>query len=451
MKNKFMKWMRLTIAILFVSVASSLFGSAQANTTEAPAKALQLLIDNAMPGDTIVLEDGKYLGPAIINKQLTIKGSRHTVVTADGKPTVIDIRSNQVAIEGISIVQRLAGDSSAIIVNSDHVSLDNLSIETRGFGILLRNANEGIIKNNRIVWSGANNNERASMSKKNNGIDLYDSHDNRIEANEISDMRDGIYLENSHRSNVANNLIYRSRYGIHCMYTDGTRIIGNQGEYNVTGAMIMGVRDAVVSNNSFRKQSENVNSQGLLLFDVQTSLIEDNVVEGNRVGIYMEQSSNNELRNNSVLRNFMGIQFLESSDNRFNHNQLIANVIEAEALESSGNRLDSNYWDSVQGLDVNDDGLSDISYAINPFYQRLIQKTPAFQLFFQSPGMIYLSNLFMNDKDNWATDRTPLMSLPPALADRTNLPQETRSYVWIASLILLSASLTIIYKGVHRK
>src|SRR5690606_32929135 len=105
---------------------------------------------------------------------------------------------------------------------------------------------------------------------------LYESHDARIENNEVFDMKDGIYLEKSHRASVEENRIYRSRYGIHCMYTNGTIVRSNEGEYNVTGAMIMGVRDAVVTDNSFRKQSENVHSQGLLLFDVQTSLIERN-------------------------------------------------------------------------------------------------------------------------------------------------------------------------------
>jgi nitrous oxidase accessory protein len=147
----------------------------------------------------------------------------------------------------------------------------------------------------------------------------------------------------------------------------------------------------------------------------------------------------------------MGIQFLESGNNRFHNNRFIANVIEAEALESSGNLMASNYWDAIQGLDLDQDGLSDIPYAINPFYQQLIQKTPAYQLFFQSPSMVYLSNLFMSEKGSWATDVTPLMSIPTDSADRTILPQEARSYVWIVSLILLIASLTIIYKGVIRK
>jgi nitrous oxidase accessory protein len=426
-----------------------MLGSAHSNSTEAPSRVLQKLIDDAQPGDTIVLEDGKYLGPAIINKKLTIKGSHQAVVTAEGKQTVIDIRSNQVSVLGISIFQELAGESSAIIVKSDRVTLENLSIETRGFGIILRNADEGMIKNNRISWSGADNNEKSSLSKKNNGIDLYDSHDNLIESNEISDMRDGIYLENSHRSNVVDNRIYRSRYGIHCMYTDETRVTGNQGEYNVTGAMIMGVRDAIVSNNSFRKQSENVNSQGILLFDVQNSFIEDNVVEGNRVGIYMELSSDNQLSNNSVWRNFMGVQFLESGNNRFNNNQFIANVIEAEALESSGNLMENNYWDAIQSLDLNNDHLSDIPYAINPFYQQLIQKTPAFQLFFQSPGMVFLSNLYTNDRTNWSSDAAPLMSYSRDITD-TGSPTQTTDFVWGISLVVLLASLFMIYTGVKR-
>lgn len=97
-------------------------------------------------------------------------------------------------------------------------------------------------------------------------------------------MHDGVYMENSDRNIVEGNRFERLRYGVHCMYTVGTIIRDNMGEYNITGAMIMAVRDVEVSANRFAKQNENVNSQGILLFDAVDSIIRDNVTEGNRVG-----------------------------------------------------------------------------------------------------------------------------------------------------------------------
>jgi nitrous oxidase accessory protein len=412
-------------------------------------RALQAAIDEAEPGDRLELEAGRYAGPIIVDKKLTIAGGGRVQVTGNGEDAVIVVRADGVVLDGLTLRQPQSGEATAVLVEeADGATLSNLVIETDGYGIKLRGADRAALSGNRIDWTGSGGaQDRVGVGRKSNGIDLYDSHDAAIASNEVYDMRDGIYLENSHRANVEQNRVYRSRYGIHCMYTDGTQIVGNEGEYNVTGAMVMGVTDALVKDNSFRKQSENVNSQGLLLFDVQTSRIENNLFEGNRVGIYMEQSSDNLLTRNAVERNFMGIQFLESANNRFSDNRFIANVIEAEASDSAGNRMDGNFWDAVQGLDLQGDGLSDISYEINPFYSQLIDRTPAFQLFFQSPGMVYLSEMFTADRGKWARDASPLMNLPDGVPNPSQSEPERGSMVWLLGLALLGGSVFIMYKG----
>ncbi|WP_256757981.1 nitrous oxide reductase family maturation protein NosD [Cohnella sp. WQ 127256] len=426
--------------------------SISAANRNAGAEHLQQIIDAAKSGDVIKLPAGEYEGPAIINKPLTIIGGAAVSVRNESNQPAIEIRSEQVELSQFSIQHSPSGESSAILVTADGAVIEQMTIETRGFGILVRDADRGLFKENTITWFKTKKDKKTSMAKKQNGIDLYNSHDNRIEANEIYDMRDGIYLENSDRVNVEGNKLYRSRYGFHSMYTKGTTLVGNVGEFNVTGAMVMGVKDALVSGNSFRKQSENVNSQGILLFDVQTSVIKSNIVEGNRVGIYVEQSSNNQLRDNSILRNFMGIQFLESEGNELNNNRFISNVIEAEALDSSGNRMDGNYWDAFQGLDVDKNGTSDMAYTINPFYQQLISKTSAYQIFFQSPGMTFLSSMFSDDQESWAKDHSPLMSQASSIDDNANL--STGSSVWIGlvgALLLFVSIFIILFLGVRKQ
>ncbi|WP_260870886.1 right-handed parallel beta-helix repeat-containing protein [Paenibacillus xylanexedens] len=411
---------------------------------------LQPIIDRADTGDIIQLEAGRYSGPAIIDKSITIQGDSTVIVMNTEATSTITIRSDGVKLSGFTIEHDANEATAAIQVEGKNSKITDLLIQTQGFGMMIRNSSQATIQRNNITWIGA---DAASSSQKGNGIDLYNSHDSYIEANEITGMRDGIYLENSRKSTVQNNRLLHTRYGIHCMYIDGSSVMDNTGEENMTGAMIMGVKNTVISGNSFRKQSTNVHSQGILLYDVHQSSVHNNVVEGNRVGMNIAESSGNEIRGNAVLRNFVGIQLVLAEANEFTRNRLVSNVIEASALDSPNNVMMENYWDSFQGLDLNQDGISEISYAINPFYEQLVSRNSAYQLFFQSPGMIFLSDLFTEGRDQWTTDKSPRMSMDTESDLHMSVERATGSnMVWVFGLVLLGlATFIIIYMGVLRK
>ncbi|MBE1445768.1 nitrous oxide reductase family maturation protein NosD [Paenibacillus sp. OAS669] len=413
---------------------------------------LQSLIDRTAEGDTLFLSEGSYRGPVIIRKPISIEGKGSVEISGTGEQApVIQIDSDQVTLRNLKIIQPSdADDNAALQITGNNALLEALNIDTSSYGIVLRDGGQHEISNTTIRWIPASSSKQSiKLSDKRNGIDLFNSHGNRIHKNRISQMNDGIYLESSNRNIVENNKVDHSRYGIHCMYTNETVVRGNMGEFNVTGAMIMGVRDAEVTGNRFVKQSENVNSQGLLLFDVQTSRIINNKVEGNRVGLYIEQSHKNEFEHNKILQNFVGIQFLESNQNQFLNNDFVGNVIPAETNESADNRFERNYWDEFHGIDTDGDGLSDLKYSMNPFFQRLTSATPAFQLFFQSPGLQFLESMYSASKEEWTTDKAPLMNpsageLEPA--EYTNDPK-----VWILGLIMFLGSITLITSmGVKR-
>lgn len=412
---------------------------------------LQKLIDQAKPGERIVLGEQKYAGSVQIDKPITIEGTGATLINHDSI-SAMTISSEDVTVRGLRIAQQQDGEElAAVTVQADGFLLQDLRITTRGFGIVLRNADGGVVLNNVIAWdSGLQGTAR--IAEKGNGIDLYNSHENQLEGNRILRMRDGIYLENSTNLEIINNRIVGSRYGIHCMYIDGTQIIGNSGEYNMTGAMVMGVTNVRIAENSFTKQSANVYSQGILLYDVHSSVVEKNVVDGNRVGIYLEMSSGNELMNNSIYRNFVGIQFVDAEDNLIHHNDFVANVIEAEARDSGANQIELNYWDSAQVLDLNGEGVSELNYVMNPFYTQLVSRDAAYQLFFQSPGISFLSGMYEGERNSWTTDLAPRVSpnmsqaASGALAEREYI-SESAFMAIIASILLLTSILTIIYSG----
>ncbi|MEX2462496.1 MAG: right-handed parallel beta-helix repeat-containing protein [Paenibacillaceae bacterium] len=452
MKRREILWLRLWLVVwlpLFI-----VFGLQEGSTVEAAetsaGSSLQQLIDQTPDGSTLLLSSAVYEGAVTIDKPIRIKAEGKVQIRNSGDQPVIHIRSDNVHLEGLQVIQNSEEQSAAVLVTASETVLEALDIGTRSFGIILRDGGENEIRNTRISWMESSSQTTEKGTEKHNGIDLFNSHDNLITSNEISSMNDGIYMESSHRNVVANNKIDHSRYGIHCMYTDGTVLRGNIGSFNITGAMVMGVKDVEVSDNTFFKQSESVNSQGLLLFDVQTSKIHHNKVVGNRVGLYIEQSQRNEIRDNEVTQNFVGIQLLESEGNRFSENRFIGNVIEAEAADSKDNVLTGNFWDAFRGIDADGDGVSDLSYTINPFFQRLTSATPAYQLFFQSPGMLFLESMYTADKAEWSVDHAPLMK-----AGNFNEAERSGSIqmnILLTGLLLLALSIfTIYFVGVKRK
>ncbi|WP_164744249.1 right-handed parallel beta-helix repeat-containing protein [Paenibacillus xylaniclasticus] len=418
-----------------------------ATASQASSDKIQQLIDEANEGDTIVIAPGEYVGKIEVNKRITLRGDPGAKLIHDDASPAVRITAEGVRLSGLTIEQRSLEESAAVELAASRVTLDHLDVITHTFGIRLRESDHNQILDNKITWLTDADTKKVKTSIKRNGIDLFDSHYNDIRANQISSMSDGIYMESSHHNTVSDNKIEHSRYGIHCMYTEGTIVRSNIGTYNVTGAMIMGVMDAVVENNSFTKQSENVNSQGLLLFDVHSSRISGNNVEGNRVGFYIEESSDNSIRDNRITRNFVGVQLLESKENELTGNDFIANVINAEAISSTNNRLSGNFWDTFDGIDTDGDGHSNIAYAINPFFQQMTSRTPPFQLFFQSPGMLFLEELMETGKSTWTTDKAPLMKPSGTVADSHRVNYNSV----IASLLMLAISLLTIYNaGVKR-
>ena len=415
-------WRRFGKLALALALTGALFalvaampGARPAHAAEQPAAALQPLLDRALPGDTLVLPPGVYTGPATIDKPLTVRvqaGGEAAVLAHADADAALTIAADDVTVEGLRIVDETVKDAPTVLVAGDRAQLLDLRISSAGkHAITVRDANDGTVARSTIAWAA----EGVRMASKGNGIDLYNAHRWIIADNMIADMHDGIYMENSDDALVEGNAIERSRYGVHCMYTRGTIIRGNTSERNVTGAMVMTAQGVTVADNTFVKQNENVHSQGILLFDAHESVIADNVVEGNRVGLYVEQSTGNRLERNRVRYNFIGLQLLDADDNTAQGNAFIGNVTDAQARGSAENRIAGNYWDSFQGIDTNGDGTSDIAYAINPFFSELVQKRPAFQLFFQSPGIRLLEELHRTDRLQWAADEAPLMSAPAGL------------------------------------
>ncbi|MCU6712010.1 right-handed parallel beta-helix repeat-containing protein [Paenibacillus sp. J5C_2022] len=410
------QWRRSAIGLLILLSITAVQWLHHPPEIAASGSSLQALIDHADPGAKIVIPSGSYTGPIRIAKTISLIAEQDATVTVtnESEEPAISITADDVSIVGITVNDESMKEAPSVLVEGDRVLLKGLSIATGSDGIQLRGTQGGKVDSSSITWGAS---DRTKIFQRGNGIDLFEAHAAELRGNSIVAMYDGIYMENSDDTLVAANTIRHSRYGVHCMYTKGTVVQDNIGSMNITGAMIMSVQEVIVERNEFAKQNENVNSQGILLYDAHHSILRNNITEGNRVGLYIEQSASNTIENNEMINNFTGLQLLSSEGNIIQHNSFIGNVNDAGARSSSGNEIKENFWDSFQGIDATGDGSSDIPYAVNPFFETLVKKKPVFQLFFQSPGMVFLEGLYQSQRSDWARDEAPLLLPLPSIAD----------------------------------
>ncbi|WP_010272426.1 right-handed parallel beta-helix repeat-containing protein [Paenibacillus senegalensis] len=425
-------------------------GYSSQRTAAASANAnLQSWIDAAEEGDMLILPEGEYSGPVTISKSLELSGNGKVLIRSSGDQPVIELAGDHITLSGIHIVHEPADRlQPAVQVTGNYNRLLGLDIVTKGSGIYLRGADHNLLDDLDIRHSLAGNNIPSTYSDKGNGIDLLESNYNRIAGSRISTMHDAIYIENSTHNTVESNYAEFSRYGYHLMFSADSELRTNIGQYNITGAMIMSSDRIEVSENAFTDQSENVNSQGILLYDVTESLIEQNQIDGNRTGIYIEQVKDSTVSSNWIARNFIGVEMLLSQENNLTGNHFISNVTQAQSMTSDNNEVHSNFWDDLQGIDLSGQGVSSLPYKTDPFFLNLTRPVPAYQLFFQSPGIIFLQNMFPPAVQQQMVDTAPLMK------PRFYIQEGNAGGIWtaiMASLLLLVSLLIIYTMGVRKQ
>jgi len=397
------------------------------------AESLQKQIDELPSGGKLVLDSGVYKESLLITKPITIEGSDGTIITQCSDEPVMTIIGAKVTIKNLQVVScSKAEGTAAISVKGVNHTLENIMITASQFGIKLNEAHSTTISNLEISGEG-----------KANGIDLWKSSDNLITNTVIDHVYDGIYLEDSHDNRLIDNKVTHARYGYHLMFSNGTELKGNHSSENTTGAMIMSTRDTVVENNQLLENNENVNAQGLLLYDTYKAKISHNIISNNRVGLFLDTSNQNLIENNVVTQNFIGMQLREFHENVIRDNSMIGNVYDSQAINSQDNQIQGNYWDSSLKLDTAGNGTSIIPSTSDPYFLTITNSTPEFQLFFHAPGMLVLQKLLKSHDEALLRDDTPRMTAAKEIERVSHSPYP----LWLVSLAMIFGSLVYFVWG----
>ncbi|MBI5642276.1 MAG: right-handed parallel beta-helix repeat-containing protein [Deltaproteobacteria bacterium] len=210
-------------------------------------KTIRQAVDSAMPGDTIIINEGVYSENLIIRKPVTIKSVKG---------------------DSFTIIRAANPDQPVIkIVETDNVTITGVAAKgSRSSGITLVKASRSNITDN-------------TTSDNVYGISLYDSNENVISGNTAaSNEYYGIYLERS----------------------SGNTLLKNTANHNLDKGFFI----SYSNRNTIKENSANLNTwNGITLWSSHDNIINGNMTLRNTYGIVVSDSNNNELTDNTTLPN----------------------------------------------------------------------------------------------------------------------------------------------------
>jgi nitrous oxidase accessory protein len=338
---------------------------------------LAMAIAQADSGDTLILEPRTYMiSELLIEKAITIDGKNNSVLDIGSKGNGLILSGENITLRNFEIKNSGFGfmdDFSAILVeNSKNILIENLILTNNFFGIFVAESEHVEVSNNQII----SNAERQTTSG--NAVHMWYSKDVEVHQNEITGHRDGIYLEFVEGSLITGNNVYSNiRYGLHFMYSDNCSYIGNEFRDNISGVAVMYTKNVIMKHNRF-VQNWGANRYGLLLKEINDSIVQFNRFDTNSVAIYSEASNRVEIQQNQFYNNGTAIRMMANGlDNRIEKNNFIGNVFEVSTnSRSNPNHYEGNYWSQYEGYDLDRDGIGDVEYRPVRLFSLFAERQP---------------------------------------------------------------------------
>lgn len=374
---------------------------------------LKEAIKQSSAGDTIYVFPGTYKeGNIIVDKKLRLVGINYPILDGQKKFEILSVKANDVAIEGFVIQHSgfaTLNDPGGIkVYDSRGVSIINNKLEDNFFGIYLQYCKQCVVKNNRIVAYGV---EEQQIG---NGIHCWKSDSLQITGNKVSGHRDGIYFEFVTNSIIWRNISFSNiRYGLHFMFSNNDAYISNVFNNNGAGVAVMFTQKVKMFNNTFQENWGDA-AYGLMLKEISDSYIIGNRFKRNTSGIYMEGTNRIKVERNVFESNGWGMKIQASCmDNVITMNNFVGNTFDVSTNGSLVlNTFNNNYWDKYEGYDLNKDKLGDVPYHPLSVFSVIVEKNPPAMLLFRS---FIVTLLDKSEKiipsltpDNFV-DNTPLM------------------------------------------
>jgi nitrous oxidase accessory protein len=363
----------------------------------------------------IRVQAGTYIGQFILDKQLTLEGIGKSILRGAGQGSVVIVTADHCVIRGFRIEHSgrdlQAEDSGLLLKSNDNTIEDNELCDVL-YGIYLYHSQRNTIRRNTVRGR-----RELELGARGAGLHVWNSPENAIEANTVSDARDGMYIQSSPGNTIRRNRVFNVRYGLHYMNSDANKFEDNIFSDNVAGAAIMYSRRIELRRNAFI-HNRGFSSFGILFQDCEENVAEENFIIDNATGIFAEALRKSIFRRNVIAENDLALQIFSSSDqNLFVENNFVENLSpllivgrRSNTRWSEGGR--GNYWSDYSGYDLDGDGIGDVAHKVQNVFEYLEGNYPRLRLYLSSPAAQALAaaeHNFPVIKGSLEKDAAPLM------------------------------------------
>ena len=325
---------------------------------------IQSAIDDAITGDTIIVNSGTYYENVNITKQLTLKGfdegGGETIIDAGGLGSAITLSINEINLEGFTVTNSSnVGTNAGVLITSDNNNVENIISTNNAVGVHIYYSNFNIITNNTANFDSI-------------GIKITSSENNIIEKSNLTNNDYGIFLDYSYNNTLTNNTVSSN---------------------NVAGIYLWYSNQNIIKNNT---AIANINLTGIYLYHSDYNTIDNNVATNNDFyGIYLSYSLKNTIMNNTASsNNFNGINLWYSSEN-----YIATNIVE-------GNSWGIQFGNSLSNTIINNTIKSNYQYGI---YLTSSSNNTIYNNYFNNTNNIYFSGTIY--PNTWNTFKTPSINI----------------------------------------
>src|SRR3990170_695924 len=446
-----------------------------------PPPSLQQRIDQAAPGDLLVVDGGVYHETIVIDKPLSLIGNNRPVIDGGSTGDVVTIVADEVILSGFHVrgsSRVMSQESAAIKVNeADRVTIRGNLVEDSRYGLYLLESEGSTVAGN-TVDLGA----EIPMGRRGYGVYLWQGSRTAIHGNTIRNASDGVHLEFSEGNGIGANVVKSSRYGLPFMYANSNRVLENTFRGNLAGAVLMFSHDLLLKDNEFSENRRGATGAGILLKDCDNPFVEGNLLLRNKYGMTVEGTPQSVgatavFHRNLFALNDTGVALMPNAPITFVDNAMIENTVQVQILGGdAGSRLLSahsaqpaqdahaahggetpkppagavwtlngsgNYWSDYRGYDADGDGVGDRPYLPEPpFAGRLTEDETLrlFQFTLAQQAIDVATDMFpLYQYDAVIEDSGPLMEPPPGLVLSEARELNVRLLVVSAAMVALAA------------
>jgi nitrous oxidase accessory protein len=381
---------RLAIAPLAMVLANAPVHAAIIHVTPRDGVApIARALARAHAGDTIRLAPGTYREPTlVVTTPVTLLGPRTAVLDGEGARALINVRANDVTVQGITLRHTGASgvdDRAALrFVEVARCRVHGVQVEQSFFGIYLARVTGCDVRDN-VVRGNAGGEMDAG-----NGIHLWNARDVILVNNVVEHHRDGIYFEFTRASRAEHNTSQaNSRYGLHFMFSDSCEYLRNRFVRNGAGIAVMYSAHVSIIGNEMADATGSA-AYGLLLKAISDSRVDGNWFHDNAVALHLEDANRNQLTGNTFERNGWALRLMSNADdNSIRRNDFLRNAFDvSQTNERAGTTLADNYWDAYRGYDLDRNGVGDVPHRPVRLLAVVVERNP--------PALLLLRSLMLD-------------------------------------------------------